>query len=242
MIEISQSNDSNILEVSLSGELTGPEYDKTILPAIEALLAVHDHVRVLLIATDEFSGFDLGGAWADTKMGLKHWSGFDRIAIATNKDWIRNSARFMGGVMPCPVQVFSLAEVDEARRWLRESLGAVHIRDLGGPCLHVQALGTFDPEVIAHAKEDLSAMLREREGFRLLLDLREFNGWEGISALLAHLGFGREIAPMLDKIAIVADGGWQSALPKVISRFISAESQVFDEGDFDAAEAWLSKG
>lgn len=240
MIEIERPYDGNILEVSLSGELTGAAYDETVLPAIEAALSDHEHIRVLLIAPESFSGFDLSGAWADAKMGLSHWSGFDRVAVATDKGWIRNTMRLMGGIMPCPVQVFSMEEVDEARRWLRESLGAVHVRGLGGTSVHVQALGTFEPEVLNRARGELSTEIGNSDSFRLLLDLREFEGWEGLSSLPTHIGLGREFAPLLERIAIVTDVGWQRALPKIVSRFFTADAQVFAADQFDEAKIWLT--
>ncbi|MBE1282503.1 MAG: STAS/SEC14 domain-containing protein [Rhodobacteraceae bacterium] len=240
MITVHPPAGGNILEVELAGEISGEEYEATLVPAIEQVLVDHDGLRMLIQVQEDFSGFDLGAVWADTRMGVSHWRGFDRIAVATGRTWLRNTVRIMAALMPCPVQCFGLDDLDDARLWLRESLGAIHIRDLDGPCVHVQALGSFDPEIVARAKGDLGAKIREMDRFRLLLDLREFDGWQGVSAMLAHLDLGRTFVPQMERAAIVADGGWQAMLPKLAQRFIEADTKVFEAGEFEAAKTWLA--
>ncbi|MFC3614860.1 STAS/SEC14 domain-containing protein [Lutimaribacter marinistellae] len=242
MIAIDKQMDGALLEVEISGRLTAEEYETTLVPAVEAALAEHDRIRVVAILWQEFEGFDLGAAWADTKMGLSHWSGFDRIALVTDTGWIKGSARVFAPLMPCPVQVFELAEAEEARRWIRESLGAVHFVDLGGPGLMVQLVGKLEPAVIEAAEEDLEAEIRARDGFRLLLDLTEFDGWHGLSALMAHASLVRDHSGMVEKAAVVGDSAWQHMAQRVMSNFLKAETRFFDSTGIERAKKWLKDG
>ena len=240
MIDVSRTTTPGLLEVRMTGEITSKDYDETLTPAIEKALKQTDHLRMLAIVDKDFEKFDLGAAWADAKLGLTHWRGFDRVALVTDTGWIATSARVFGVMAPCPVQVFTLAEVEEARRWLRESLGAVHIRELGGDAIEIQLLGELEPEAIDQARGDLEAKVRGKDSFRLLLDLREFSGWEGISAFGNHLGLIRENAPIVQKVAILGDSAWQEMAQKVMGRFLNRETRYFSEDEADAARDWLS--
>lgn len=240
MIDIKETGDTNQLEMSLSGQVTQADYDTVLIPAIETLLGDHDTMRVMVVIEEEFTGYDVAAMWADSKLGLTYWRGFDRLAVAVDKGWIATAVRAFAPLMPCPVRVFPLAEADAARRWLRESLGAVHIRDLGGPSLQVELLGRPDESDFNEASGDLDARLRERDGFRLLLDLREFDGWQGLSAIAGHFTLAREHASLVQRAAIVGEHGWQKLGQRIAGWFLNGETRYFPGSEFEAAKAWLT--
>jgi len=237
-----QTSADHQLELRLSGQVTQKDYDEVLIPAIEAALKDHDKLRVLFVVADNFTGYDLGAVWADGRMGLTYWSGFERIAIAADPGWITTGVRAFAPLMPCPVQIFALNDTDAARRWLRESLGTVHMRDLDGRALHVELLGRPDAGDFDDAAGDLDALLRDRDGFRLLLDLREFDGWQGFSAVAGHFTLAREHAGLAQKVAIVGTHGWQKIAQRVVARFVNAETRYFAADDFEAAKTWLIEG
>lgn len=240
MIELLQTDAEDQLEVKFSGDVRQSDYEQVLIPAVETALAEKDRIRILAIFDADFSGFDLGAAWADTRMGLSHWRGFDRVAVATDVGWIKIAMRAFAPVAPCPVQAFSLAEAGQARRWLRESLGSVHLTDIGGAAIQVQLLGQLDPEVINAAETRLAEHISERGGFRLLLDLRKFDGWQGLSALGAHFNLVRTHAGHADRIAVVGDKTWQHMGQRVAKQVLNVEARFFEPAQFDAARMWLT--
>ncbi|WP_170358655.1 STAS/SEC14 domain-containing protein [Ruegeria arenilitoris] len=242
MITVHKNSDGALIEIELSGEVTSADYTSTLVPAIEAALAEHDAVRLLVIVGPEFKGYDLGAAWEDTKLGLSHWRGFDRAAVVADKGWVQTSVRLAAPLMPCPVQVFELAELEEARRWIRESLGAIHIVDLGGPCVQVSLMGKLDPEEYEKAEADLDSILGDRDAFRLLIDLREFDGWQGLTALAAHFRLARGHVGMLDRAAIVGDKAWQNIAQRVGGHILGTRTQFFPSEEIENAKAWLAAG
>jgi hypothetical protein len=72
-------------------------------------------------AFDEFSG---AAAWEDTKVGLKHLTQFDRIAVVTDVDWIQNSIKYFGFALPGEVRVFKNGDLQRARDWISEAAPA----------------------------------------------------------------------------------------------------------------------
>ena len=241
MIELQQTSAPDQIEIRFSGHVSQSDYDSDLVPAIEKALTDCDQVRVLAIFDDGFKSFDMGAAWADTKMGLSHWRGFDRIAIATDSSWISIGTRALAPLFPCPVQVFSTSETEAARRWLRESLGSIHLTELGGKAIQLKLLGKLDPDAFRRAGEGLSAHIREHGGLRLMLDLREFDGWLGISALGAHLNVVRAHVGQAERIAMVGNKAWQHMAERAASKILSAETQFFDAENYEAAKAWLTE-
>jgi len=108
--------------------------------------------------------------------------------------------------------------------------------------LQVQLMGRPDASDFTEASGDLDARLRERDGFCLLLDLRAFEGWQGLSAISRHFTLVREHAALAQRVAVVGEHAWQKLGQRVAGRFLNAETQYFPGEEFDAAKAWLTGG
>lgn len=240
MITVEQADGSALLELRLYEKLSRADYSDVLIPEIEKALEAHERLRLLVVIGKSFSGFELGAAWEDMKLGLSHWRGFDRIAVVAGQGWIASAARMMAPLMPCPVQIFLPDHEEEARRWLRESLGSVHMKVLDGGALMVQLMGKLDPDVIASAEERLDAHIRAADEFRLLLDLTEFDGWQGLTALSAHFSLLRQHAPLAKRVAVLGDQSWQQVAQRLAGSFNYAETRFFDAAARAEAEAWLT--
>lgn len=225
------------LGFEFSGEISGDDYDRVLTPTIERAVEEYDRIKVLLVFGDQFKGYTLSAAWDDAKMGLRHWSGFERIAVVTDVTWLRTSIRGMSLLMPCPTQLFPLDQRDEARRWLGESLGSIHI-DQDGDVITVRLLGKLEPSAYDGVDDDLANLMSHSNSVRLVLDLREFDGWSGLSALGDHLSLVREHRRTPQRVAVVGDQAWQRLAQKVMSKFVNADTEFFAPSAYANAVAW----
>jgi hypothetical protein len=64
----------------------------------------------------ELEGWELRAAWDDFKIGLKHGSEFEKIAIYGNKRWQEISAKVGSWFLSGEVKYFD--DRDEALKWL----------------------------------------------------------------------------------------------------------------------------
>ena len=239
MIDVKNGTQEGLLEVHMSAPVTDKDYAEVLMPALDAALATTEHLRMLVVMDADLGDFTMGALWDDAKMGITRWGGFDRIAIVTANAAMTRLVRGFSIFMPCPVKVFPKYSEDEARLWLYESLGAIHQTDLGDGVLHVALFGKVEAEVYGEETEDLNAFIRENERFRLLLDIRRFDGWQGLSAMAAHFRLVRDHVGQLEKAAIVGNASWKSMVVEVVKRLIGAEARYFDNNEFDAAQAWI---
>ena len=239
MIELIEGRPEGTLEVRFSGKLESSDYEKVLSPALEKALTENKRVKLLAHMGKDFEGFTAGAMWSDASLGVHHWGGFERVAIVTDHDWIENSIKIFGFALPCPVQVFDDDELDEARLWLSESLGSIHLEDMGNGVVHAHLMGKLEASAYDGVGNDLDGLIAKSDTFRLLIDLREFDGWQGLSALGHHLSLAWSHMHAPARVAIVGNEGWQRMAEKVMSRVLNAETRYFPEKDFDAAADWV---
>ncbi len=107
-----------------SGKLTSDEYRQMIEP-IYATLERGEKLNIYFELADDFHGLDLGALLQDVKaagsIGLKHRSSWQRMALVTDKDWVRHGASAFGWLAPGELRLFDLAERDTARAWVAET-------------------------------------------------------------------------------------------------------------------------
>jgi hypothetical protein len=230
------------LEFTVSGRVTAADYETVLIPAIEKALDESDRIRVLVRFADDFEGYSLEAAWDDTKLGLRHWRGFDRAAVVADDHLVRMAMKAFSFAFPCPLRTFPAAELEEARLWLAEDLGTIHVRKLGGNGLAVQLIGQVDSAAYDRAADEIDAFIAEHGRIRLLVDLREFDGWQGISALSEHLSLVRDHRHAPEKVAVAGVATWQHLAEKVFSRFLDAETRYFQGAEMEDVERWLREG
>jgi SpoIIAA-like len=118
MVERIPDLPDNVLGFRAKGTVTAADYESVIIPAVETLFSRRGKVRFLYHLGEDFSGFEAAAMWDDTKLGLKHLAGWERMALVSDVEWIRTALRIFGLAIPGHVRVFHNREIDEAIRWI----------------------------------------------------------------------------------------------------------------------------
>jgi hypothetical protein len=108
------------LGFTAKGRVTADDYESVIVPDIEAAFALNRKVRILYHVGDAFEGFDAGALWDDAKLGLRHFSGWDRVALVTDVPWLRTLVKALGFVVPAQLRLFANTEFALAKAWISE--------------------------------------------------------------------------------------------------------------------------
>src|SRR5262245_28134896 len=101
-----------VIELEASGAVTADDYRDVMVPVVTAATE-QGGVRLLYVLA-EHTKFTAGAAFADAKLGLTHLKGWERIAVVSDADWLENSIKAFGWMMPGEVKTFDDDEVDEA--------------------------------------------------------------------------------------------------------------------------------
>jgi SpoIIAA-like len=107
-----------VLGFRASGELTSDDYRNVLVPAVEAALRSRDKLRLLYVLGDDVTGFSAGAAWQDTKVGMEHVTRWERIAVVTDREWLRQSVSIFGHLIPGEIKAFPAAQEQDARAWI----------------------------------------------------------------------------------------------------------------------------
>ena len=59
-----------------------------------------------------------GAVWADTKLWAGHRTGWKRVAVVSDADWLEHSVRAFGWLVPGKIKVFETDDLDEAKEWV----------------------------------------------------------------------------------------------------------------------------
>jgi hypothetical protein len=125
MIERIEGLPPGVLGFRASQRITRDEYHDQLMKPIYDVLERGERVNLLFETADDFHGLDLGALWEDTKaagsVGLKHRSSWGRMALVTDKDWIRYGVSAFGWLSPGELRVFEPDEREAAKAWLAES-------------------------------------------------------------------------------------------------------------------------
>ncbi len=106
------------LSFKAMGKLRHEDYEM-ITPMIEsALVGVkHPKIKALFDAT-ELEGWEVRAAWDDLKLGLKHGSEFEKIAMYGNKNWQALATKIGSWFISGEAKYFE--NYDTAVAWLQE--------------------------------------------------------------------------------------------------------------------------
>ncbi|RII30926.1 MAG: hypothetical protein CXR30_03720 [Geobacter sp.] len=120
MIEKIPDLPDNVLGFKAKGTVTERDYETIIIPAVEDLFSRQEKIRFLYHLGEEFTGFEAAAIWDDTKLGMKHLTGWERVAIVSDTEWVRAAIKIFGVVIPGRVRAFHNNEIAEATRWISE--------------------------------------------------------------------------------------------------------------------------
>lgn len=119
MIELIPEMPENVLGVSAIGEVTAEDYEKILIPAAEARIQESGKIRVLIHFGPDFGGFKVGAILEDAKLGLEHWRSWEKIAVVTDNQSIRDAITTFSWLVPGEIEIFPNQGMPDAIEWVR---------------------------------------------------------------------------------------------------------------------------
>ena len=231
--------------VEALGKVSRDDYEKVLNPLLEEAHRNGRRVRFLYRLGPEFEGFTPGAAWEDFRLGLKYLRLFERCAVVTDKDWIRNAWQLMAPLLPCPSRNFSDAELSRAVEWLGSAEKPHHIipkflRDK--EVLVVEVNGPLSREDFDAISAEVDPWIEKRHGLNgIVVHAKHFPGWENLGSFLRHVEFVGEHHRKIARVGLAADGILPEFLPKLANHFVNAEIKHFTYDNLDKAVEWAAE-
>ena len=117
MIDFRHLPGTNIVELHIDGPVTRADYDR-VEDAMEEVFEHHETVRVVEVLRN-LGSIEPRALWADLKWTPRHLSRFSHAAVVADQNWVAWMTSVLDIFVPVKVRLFSHAQVEEARRWIR---------------------------------------------------------------------------------------------------------------------------
>ena len=102
------------------GRVTSEDYENVIVPDVEAAFAISRKLRLFYVLGEDFIEFGDGAMWDDFKMSMRHFTGWDRVAVVSDIGSLRATAQVFGFAVPGHFRLFAMAQLEQARAWILE--------------------------------------------------------------------------------------------------------------------------
>jgi hypothetical protein len=123
MIEQLTDLPDGVLGFRASGKITPQDYREQIIPPVRAALE-HGEVSLVFATAPDFAGLETAALWEDARagmsFGLKGLRNWRRIAVVTDKQWLRHAVSGFGWISPGEYRLFDPDELDAAIHWVSE--------------------------------------------------------------------------------------------------------------------------
>lgn len=124
MIEPLENLPAGVIGFRAVGTIEASDYREMLDPAIDAALAAHEKVNIVVVMGDDFDHYSLGAMWEDSKLVGRPLSSWGRAAIVTDNEVLGGLANAFGGLVPGDFKVFPLDRQSEAVAWVGEAAAA----------------------------------------------------------------------------------------------------------------------
>lgn len=118
MLEKLEELPSYVAAFKATGEVDRKEYQRVLIPEIERVDKEHGHIHFLMVLETPVKNFSAGAWIQDAVEALKHFRGWKKIAMVTDESGIQKIADLFSVLLPGATKGFSLAQLDEAKRWV----------------------------------------------------------------------------------------------------------------------------
>ncbi len=118
MIKLLTDLPAGVVGIEALGHVEADDYRVVVEPAVKAALEQSEKIRLLYVLGEGFDGYSAAASWEDAKLGIGHWGAWEKIAVVTDRGWLRDGVKAFGWMFPGEVQVFPTAEQETARAWV----------------------------------------------------------------------------------------------------------------------------
>ena len=242
---IDNEKNEDIIEFELSGVVSGDDYEKVLIPAIEQKIKTVNKLKILYHLSKDFDSYEFKAMFDDAKAGFKFWDNWERIAVVSDVEWVNNSVKAFSFISNGKLKVYNNIQIDEARKWLLEG-------EVLDPNIKV-ILDKDSKMVILELKEHLSKddflyaktlidpfIAKEGSLSGLILYSKDFPGWDSFSAFKTHMEFIKEHHKKVKKLAFVMDSFIGTIAQNVGSHFVDTEVKEFKYSELNKAKEWIT--
>ena len=118
MIDFLPESQGNTLVARMSAQLTVQDYEKILIPKLDAIIAEYGKIYAVVVVDETFTGWELGALWDDIKYGIQHRSDFKKIAVVGASHWLEKAVHLGGLLINGEIRTFNTDKLTSALEWI----------------------------------------------------------------------------------------------------------------------------
>jgi hypothetical protein len=123
MLQFIKDLPEGVVGIRATGEVTGEDYEKGLIPKMEEFVARQGKVNYLLVLETDLRNFKASAWWEDFKLSLKNFTHWKKVAVVSDQKSIEWISDFFRHLIPGESRGYALSELEDAVRWV---CGAEH--------------------------------------------------------------------------------------------------------------------
>ncbi|MCB1197708.1 MAG: STAS/SEC14 domain-containing protein [Deltaproteobacteria bacterium] len=240
--KLSFSND-HVIAFEAKGEVSQEDYQKHIVPTMQEAKQSNTKINFLFYLGPDFEGFTAGAAWEDIKLGMQHFYAFDKIAVVSDKNYIRTMTGMFAPLMPCTVETFRNDHFDQAKAWITSDQTALtHELDQVSGILTIDITAPLSAGTFSSITRVVDPWIEQHGQLQaIIIHTITFPGWENLGSVFSHIEFVKNHHQHVAKVALVADGTMLELMPTLGKHFVKAQVKHFAYDDLASAKQWAAQ-
>lgn len=120
-IEFLKGFPDDVIAVEFTGYVDGEQFENVLKPEVAERINKEGKVKLFYVMGKGFDKVSSDFVWDDASFAVQHMRHVARIAIVTDKKWLRKSAHFFSRLVLPEVRVFRLKDKGAAKEWITEN-------------------------------------------------------------------------------------------------------------------------
>lgn len=109
--------------------------------------------------------------------------------------------------------------------------------------LHVRPTSALKQDDFVELAKAVDPQIETAGGLAgLIIEAREFPGWQSFGAMVTHFRFVRDHQKDIKKIAVVTDSHLADIAEHLATHFVAGDIRHFQAGQTEAARQWIVSG
>lgn len=105
-----------------TGEVTEKDFSELVMPEVKEIIEKTGKLNYMLVLETSITKFTIGAWFKDAIMGLKHLMKWNRAAIVTDVESIRQFTHIFSLFIPGEFRGFEHKDIDRAIEWTSEKV------------------------------------------------------------------------------------------------------------------------
>ncbi len=112
----------NMVGFKATGEINETDFDNVIFPEVKRLVEATGRLNYLIVLDTSIKNFSFGAWFKDAVLGIKNFMKWNRAAIITDSEGIKNFTKVFSILIPGTFRAFPHAELQKAIDWVSEKI------------------------------------------------------------------------------------------------------------------------